>query len=128
MKPLAASPGFTLIEILVVVAVLGIVLMIGLPNMSAWLQNTQIRNAAESASAGLQLARAEALRRNAAVRFSLVDTLTSSCALSASRSARTSAICWSASFSRDDSVSSWRLLSVTSPMRFASCSAMTRMN
>jgi len=83
MKPLAASPGFTLIEILVVVAVLGIVLMIGLPNMSAWLQNTQIRNAAESASAGLQLARAEALRRNAAVRFSLVDTLTSSCALSA---------------------------------------------
>jgi type IV fimbrial biogenesis protein FimT len=33
--------------------------------------------------AGLQLARAEALKRNTTVRFQLVDTLTSACALSA---------------------------------------------
>lgn len=60
--------GFSLVELLVVVAVLGLVLMLGLPNVSAWLQNTQIRNSAEAMISGLQLARAEALRRNRVVR------------------------------------------------------------
>jgi type IV fimbrial biogenesis protein FimT len=85
MLILAASRarGFSLVELLVVVAVLGLVLFIGLPNMSAWLQNTQVRNAADGMMSGLQLARAEALRRNQAVRFQLVSDLTSGCALSA---------------------------------------------
>lgn len=74
--------GFSLIELLVVVAVLGLVMMLGLPNISAWLQNTQIRNSAEAAISGLQLARAEALRRNRPVRFSLVDSLAAGCNLS----------------------------------------------
>ena len=73
--------GFSLVELLIVVAVLGLVLMLGLPNISAWLQNTQIRNSAEAAISGLQLARAEALRRNRLVRFSLVDTLDAGCNL-----------------------------------------------
>jgi type IV fimbrial biogenesis protein FimT len=73
--------GFSLVELLVVVAVLALVVMLGLPNISAWLQNTQIRNAAEAAISGLQLARAEALRRNRLVRFSLVDTLDAGCNL-----------------------------------------------
>lgn len=73
--------GFTLIELLITVVVLGIVLMLGLPNISAWLQNTQIRNSAEATIAGLQLARAEALKRNRAVRFNLVDTLDATCNL-----------------------------------------------
>lgn len=71
--------GFSLVELLVVVAVLGLVLMLGLPNISAWLQNTQIRTGAEAAISGLQLARTEALRRNRVVRFSLVDTLGAGC-------------------------------------------------
>jgi len=75
--------GFTLIELLVTVTVLGLVLMLGLPNLSAWLQNTQIRNSAEAMVAGLQLARAEALRRNRPVRFNLVDTLDASCTVNA---------------------------------------------
>lgn len=76
------SRGFSLIELMITLAVLGLVLMIGLPNMGTWLQNTQIRTSAEAMQAGLQLARAEALKRNATVRFQLVDTLTSTCALS----------------------------------------------
>jgi type IV fimbrial biogenesis protein FimT len=76
--------GFSLIELLVTVAVLGLVLMLGLPNISIWLQNTQIRNSAESAISGLQLARAEALRRNRNVRFSLVDSLDAGCNLTTS--------------------------------------------
>lgn len=77
------SHGFTLIELLITISVLALVLMIGLPNLSVWLQNTQIRTAAEAMQSGLQLARAEALRRNAVVRFHLVDSLASGCALSA---------------------------------------------
>jgi type IV fimbrial biogenesis protein FimT len=76
--------GFTIIEVLVTLTVLSLVLMLGLPNISAWLQNTQIRNSAEAMVSGLQLARAEALRRNRQVRFNIVDTLDASCNLIAS--------------------------------------------
>jgi type IV fimbrial biogenesis protein FimT len=78
-SPLAAR-GFNLIELMITLTVLGLVLMIGLPNMGVWLQNTQIRNAAEGIQAGLQLARAEAVKRNTTVRFQLMDSLTASCA------------------------------------------------
>jgi len=81
MRRHSRSQGFTIVELLVTVTVLGIVLMLGLPNLSAWLQNTQIRNSAEATVSGLQLARTEALRRNRQVRFNLVDTLDASCNL-----------------------------------------------
>ncbi len=81
-RPLT-SAGFTLIELMIGLTVLGMLLMIGLPSLATWIQNTQIRTAAEGMQSGLQLARAEALRRNTSVRFQLVDTLTSACALSA---------------------------------------------
>ena len=74
--------GFSLIELLIGLVVLGIVLMIGLPSLATWMQNVQLRNAAETINAGLTLARAEALRRNANVRFQLVNSLAASCALS----------------------------------------------
>lgn len=76
--------GFSLIELMIGLVVLGIVLMVGLPSLAVWMQNTQIRNAAETLTSGLTLARAEALRRNANVRFQLVDSLTASCALTSS--------------------------------------------
>jgi type IV fimbrial biogenesis protein FimT len=77
------SLGFSLIELMITLAVLGMMFMIALPNMGTWLQNTQIRTSADAMQAGLQLARAEALKRNTTVRFQLVDTLTSACAQSA---------------------------------------------
>ena len=77
---LGAVEGFSLIELLITLAVLGIVLAIGLPNVSVWIQNTQLKTAAEAMVSGLQLARAEALRRNTSVRFQLVSSLTSGCA------------------------------------------------
>jgi type IV fimbrial biogenesis protein FimT len=79
----AKRMGFTLIEVAITLVVLALVLMLGLPNLNTWVQNMQIRAAAESIHGGLQLARAEALRRNAAVRFQLVDTVGSDCALAA---------------------------------------------
>ncbi len=76
--------GFSLIELMIGLSVLAIVMMIGLPSMGTWVQNTQIRTSAETMYSGLQLARAEALKRNSSVRFQLVSTLDSSCALSTS--------------------------------------------
>ena len=84
--PRPRARGFTLVELLVVVAVIGLVMLLALPNVSTWLQNTQIRNAAEATVSGLQIARTDALRRNRQVRFSFVDTLDAGCSLSAAGS------------------------------------------
>lgn len=76
--------GFTIIELVVTLALFGVLLGLGVPAFSTFIQNTQIRNAAENALTGINLAKAEAVRRNASVRFQLVTTLTSACALSTS--------------------------------------------
>jgi type IV fimbrial biogenesis protein FimT len=61
--------GFTLIEIMIGIGVLAVLLMLAMPSFSIFLQNAQIRNAADATMNGLQLARAEAVRRNRAVEF-----------------------------------------------------------
>ena len=49
----------TLIEMLIGLVILGVLMALGVPSFFAWLQSTQVRNAAESIQNGLQLARAE---------------------------------------------------------------------
>jgi len=66
---------------MITLAVFALLIMLGLPGMTTWLQNVQIRTSAETLQMGLQFARAEALRRNAKVRFQLVDSLAGGCAL-----------------------------------------------
>jgi len=61
--------GFTLIEIMVSLTVLGILLMVALPSFSEWLQNQQLRAASEATLNGLQVARAAAIQRNLLVQF-----------------------------------------------------------
>jgi len=61
------NAGFTLIELMVTIAVLAILLYVALPNFAVWMQNTQIRTAGEAILNGVQLARAEAIRRNVTV-------------------------------------------------------------
>jgi type IV fimbrial biogenesis protein FimT len=63
--------GFTLIEVMITLAIVGIVLMLGLPGITEWMQNSQIRTATESLQNGLQTARTEAVRRNTHVEFVL---------------------------------------------------------
>lgn len=78
-----AQLGFTLIEVAIAMAILAILLAVGMPSYRTWIQNLQIRNAAESVQNGLQLARMEALRRNTEVRFQLVSAISADCVLSA---------------------------------------------
>ena len=63
------NAGFSLIELMVSVVVLGILASIAVPSFQAWIRNTQIRNAAESIANGLQRARAEAVSRNTNTSF-----------------------------------------------------------
>lgn len=53
--------------------ILAMLLAAGLPSFSEWIQNTQVRTAAEVIQSGLQKARSEAVKRNANVSFRLTD-------------------------------------------------------
>jgi type IV fimbrial biogenesis protein FimT len=66
--------AFSLVELMVTVAVLSLLMVLAVPSFTEWIQNSRIRTAAESLQNGLQLARAEAVRRNARIEFTLVGS------------------------------------------------------
>ena len=68
------SSGFTLIELMITVVILAISVALGVPSYRAWIQNTQIRNAAESIQNGIQRTRAQAVKRNVNIEFVLGAT------------------------------------------------------
>lgn len=65
--------GVSLIELMIGIAIVSLLMVLGTPSFSLWMQNTQTRTAAESIQNGLQIARTEAVRRNVNVRFNLTD-------------------------------------------------------
>lgn len=70
-KRIWRSRGFTLIEMMIALVVLAILLMMGMPAFAIYIQNAKLRSTAESLQAGLQTARAEAVKRNAQIEFIL---------------------------------------------------------
>jgi type IV fimbrial biogenesis protein FimT len=72
-SPAKANTGFTLIELMVTVAVLGILMALAMPNYTQWIANTRVRTTAEAIQNGLMLAKGEAVRRNAKVQFVLTN-------------------------------------------------------
>lgn len=66
---LSRSRGFSLVELMVTVAVLATVLAIGVPSLRTFIENGRIRAAGESWQYGLTLARSEAVRLNLPVTF-----------------------------------------------------------
>jgi len=77
----AAERGMTIIELMIGLAIVALVLFVAVPAFTIFLQNQQIKNAAQTVMTGLSSARAEAIRRNQAVRFQFVSNLTAGCAL-----------------------------------------------
>ena len=73
LKARARQGAFTLVEVLVAIAIVALVLAFAGPSAKTWIQNTQLRNAAEAILGGVQQARIEALKRNTTVAFELTD-------------------------------------------------------
>lgn len=72
----SASQGFTLIELMVTVAILGIVLALGVPSFVGTLAQNRMATQTNELVASLNLARMEAVRRSQSVTLRAVDTAT----------------------------------------------------
>lgn len=56
--------GFTLIELMVVMVVIGVLVTVGIPSFRTLMANNQVNNAANELLYAIQLARSEAIERN----------------------------------------------------------------
>lgn len=61
------AAGFSLVEIVVALAIMAILLMQAVPQLTGYVRDAKVRAAAEAFLGGLQRARSEAVRRNTAV-------------------------------------------------------------
>ena len=90
----SSQRGLNIVEIMISLVVLGVLIGLGAPGFAEWLQNQQIRAAAEATLNGLQVARGEAVRRNTPVRFQLVSDLTSTCVLASDSVTASVSVSW----------------------------------
>src|SRR5688572_23143133 len=72
-RPLHAQNGFTLIELMAVVAVATILALVAVPAFGDLIATTRARSAASALQASLWLARSEAIKRNRPVGFTLAS-------------------------------------------------------
>jgi type IV fimbrial biogenesis protein FimT len=63
--------GVSMIEVMVVIVIMAILMAIGIPSLQSWLAKSRVRLKTEAVLNGMQLARGEALRRNARVFYTL---------------------------------------------------------
>lgn len=68
--------GFSLVELLVVISIMGIMMAISVPGLLEWRRNAQFKEAAQLAASTLRRARGQAinLNQNVNVTFTLDDT------------------------------------------------------
>lgn len=74
LRRLRSVRGFTLIELAVTLALLGILLALGLPSFMTWTRNAQVRSVAESLQGGVRRAQTEAVRLNQSVVLYLTNS------------------------------------------------------
>jgi type IV fimbrial biogenesis protein FimT len=67
----SSARGFTIVELVVVMAVLALLLFVAVPSFAGFLRNQQIRVAGDAILNGLQVARVEAMRRNVSVQVAV---------------------------------------------------------
>ena len=65
MKRSRGQNGFTLIEVIVVMVILGLFTVVGMPAFKTWTANMHIRGAADDLRANMQRMRVEAIKQNA---------------------------------------------------------------
>jgi type IV fimbrial biogenesis protein FimT len=63
------SRGFTLVELIVAISIIGILSTLALPSFRGMIAGVRVRSTAESFNHGLQFARSEAIKRNSRVSF-----------------------------------------------------------
>lgn len=73
--------GYSLVEMIVVIGIVGLLMALAAPSYRAWTQNAKIRGTTEAILNGIQLTKAEAVRRNTTLRFQLTSTLDDTCVL-----------------------------------------------
>jgi type IV fimbrial biogenesis protein FimT len=66
--------GFTLVELLIGLAIAALLVMLAMPGYSVWIADAHIRNGAESIASGARFAQGQALARNTRVDFILDPT------------------------------------------------------
>lgn len=70
--------GFTLIELMVGIVIVSLLFALAANSYRGWIQNQQIRTAAESILNGMQVTRSEAVKNNGRARFVLCGLVSSS--------------------------------------------------
>jgi type IV fimbrial biogenesis protein FimT len=65
--------GFTLIEMLVTLALIAVLLRLAVPSFTQWIRNAQMRSVAEALQNGVRNAQSEAVRRNRQIVFALTN-------------------------------------------------------
>jgi prepilin-type N-terminal cleavage/methylation domain-containing protein len=70
MTPMRAR-GFTLIELMVALAIVSLLLMLAAPLYSKWIADNQIQAGAETIASGLRTAMAEAVKQNTSIELVL---------------------------------------------------------
>ncbi len=66
---LSRPRGFTIVELMVTIALLALLLGLAMPSFTTWVRNAQVRTVSDGLQNGLRLAQAEAIRRHRQVVF-----------------------------------------------------------
>ncbi|MFL6656648.1 MAG: Tfp pilus assembly protein FimT/FimU [Massilia sp.] len=67
--------GFTLLESMIGLAIIGVTLAIGVPMISSWVRTTKIQGAAEFYAEGFRMARGEAVKHKSSSRITLTTNV-----------------------------------------------------